>query len=211
MPEVLHVGADRRGDARVLHLDGDRRGRRAASRGTPARSRRPRSAPRRTRAKTSSSGSSSSSSITLRISLKVTVGAASRSAASLRWNSSRCSSGTSPTSRNDITWPTFIAAPFIVPSAATICSAASIWRRSSAASLRLPRLRVDVRGAGARLPHAWPAASPPILPCAPRARWGSVLSPLAGSGSPPSCCTCDPGTMSSPPSGQRTHALAPPS
>ena len=68
------------------------------------------------------------------MSLKVTVGAASRSAASLCWNSSRYSSGTRPTSRNDITWPTFIAAPFIVPSASTICSAASMWRRSSAAS-----------------------------------------------------------------------------
>ena len=51
------------------------------------------------------------------MSLKVTVGAASRSAASLCWNSSRYSSGTIPTSRNDSTCPTFIAAPFIVPSA----------------------------------------------------------------------------------------------
>ena len=97
---------------------------------------------------TSSSGSSSSSSITLRISLKVTVGAASRSAASLRWNSSRYSSGTRPTSRNDITWPSFIAAPFIVPSAVTICSAASTWRRSSAA-LRPSFVRVTL---AARVP-----------------------------------------------------------
>ena len=67
------------------------------------------------------------------MSLKETFGAASRSAASFAWNSSRCSSGTSPTSRNDSTWPSFIAAPFIVPSAVTICSAASRWRRSSAA------------------------------------------------------------------------------
>ncbi len=70
--------------------------------------------------------------MTLRMSRKVTVGAASRRTASLRWNSSRYSSGTIPTSRKDSTWPTFIAAPFIVPSAATICSAASSWRRSSA-------------------------------------------------------------------------------
>ena len=84
------------------------------------------------------------------MSLKVTVGAASRSAASLRWNSSRYSSGTSPTSRNDITCPTFIAAPFIVPSAATICSAASMWRRSSAAS-RPSLVRVTL---AARVP-AW--------------------------------------------------------
>ena len=51
------------------------------------------------------------------MSSKRTFGAASRSSPSLRWNSSRCSSGTRPTSRNDITWPSFIAAPFIVPSA----------------------------------------------------------------------------------------------
>ena len=65
-------------------------------------------------------------------------------AASLRWNSSRCSSGTSPTSRKLITCPSFIAAPFIVPSAVTICSAASTWRRSSAADLALFRAP-DVR------------------------------------------------------------------
>ena len=64
---------------------------------------------------------------------KLTFGAASRSSPSLRWNSSRYSSGTSPTSRKLITCPSFIAAPFIVPSAVTICSAASMWRRSSAA------------------------------------------------------------------------------
>ena len=83
-------------------------------------------------AKTSLIGSPSSSSITLRISLKETFGAASRSAASLCWNSSRYSSGTRPTSRNDSTCPSFMAAPFIVPSAVTICSAASIWRFSKA-------------------------------------------------------------------------------
>ena len=69
------------------------------------------------------------------MSLKRTLGAESRSAPSLRWNSSRCSSGTSPTSRKLITCPSFIAAPFIVPSAVTICSAASMCRRSSAALL----------------------------------------------------------------------------
>ena len=83
-------------------------------------------------AKTSSSGSSNSCSMTLRMSSKRTLGAASRSSPSLRWNSSRYSSGTSPTSRNDITWPSFMAAPFIVPSTVTICSAASRWRFSSA-------------------------------------------------------------------------------
>ena len=86
---------------------------------------------------------------------KRTFGAASRSLPSLRWNSSRCSSGTSPTSRKLITCPSFIAAPFIVPSAATICSAASRLRRSSAACLpssratEVGRARAEVAG---RLP-----------------------------------------------------------
>ena len=56
--------------------------------------------------------------------------------ASLAWNSSRYSSGTRPRSRNESIWPTFIAAPFIPPSTVTICSAVSIWRRSSALSER---------------------------------------------------------------------------
>jgi hypothetical protein len=95
---------------------------------------------------TSSSGSSSSDSMTLRMSLKRTLGAASRSAPSLRWNSSRYSSGTRPTSRNDSTWPSFIAAPFIVPSAVTICSAVSTCRRSSARVLASsPRARFATR------------------------------------------------------------------
>src|SRR6266566_513966 len=84
--------------------------------------------------KSSSIGSSRSSSITRRICLKETVGAASRSLASSCWNSSRYCSGTRPTSRKDITWPSFIAAPFIVPSAATICLAVSSWRRAMASS-----------------------------------------------------------------------------
>ena len=94
------------------------------------------------------------------MSLNETFGAASRSSASLRWNSSWYSSGTRPTSRNDRTWPSFIAAPFIVPSTATICSAASIWRFSSAFALASSsRVRF-----AARVPNwraAWPAASEP--------------------------------------------------
>ena len=86
--------------------------------------------------------------MTLRMSLNATFGAASRSAASLCWNSSRYSSGTMPTSRNDSTCPSFIAAPFIVPSAVTICSAASIWRFSSA-TFRCSSLRVTL---AARVP-----------------------------------------------------------
>ena len=85
--------------------------------------------------KTLSSLSSYSCSSTLRMSLNPTFGAASRSSASFAWNCSRYSSGTSPTSRNDRTWPSFMAAPFIVPSAATTCSAVSYCRRASA-SLR---------------------------------------------------------------------------
>ena len=93
------------------------------------------------------------------MSLKRTFGAASRSSPSLRWNSSRYSSGTRPTSRNDITWPSFIAAPFIVPSAETICSAASMWRRSSAFCLpSSPRARLVVAVPSWRA--AWPAARP---------------------------------------------------
>src|SRR4051794_34061921 len=104
--------------------------------------------------------------MTLRMSLKETFGAASRSPASLRWKSSRYSSGTRPTSRKLMTWPSFIAAPFMVPSAATICSAASIWRFSSA-SLRpsSPRPRLAARVPSWRA--VWPAASRPIF--APRA------------------------------------------
>src|SRR4051812_9510631 len=76
-----------------------------------------------------------SPSMTFFMSLKATFGAASRNSASFAWNSSRYSSGTRPTSRNDMTWPSFIAAPFIVPSAATICSAVSSWRRARARCL----------------------------------------------------------------------------
>ena len=93
------------------------------------------------------------------MSAKRTLGAASRSSPSLRWNSSRYSSGTRPTSRNESTWPSFIAAPFIVPSAVTICSAASRWRRSSASRLPCsPRVRFAACVPSWRAP--WPAASP---------------------------------------------------
>ena len=93
------------------------------------------------------------------MSAKRTLGAASRSSPSLRWNSSRYSSGTRPTSRNESTWPSFIAAPFIVPSAVTICSAASRWRRSSASCLPCsPRVRLAACVPSWRAP--WPAARP---------------------------------------------------
>src|SRR3954469_13891576 len=107
-----------------------------------------------------------SASMTLRMSLKETFGAASRSAASLAWKSSRYSSGTRPTSRKLMTCPSFIAAPFIVPSAATICSAASIWRFSRASFLpSSPRPTLAARVPSWRT--VWPAASRPIF--APRA------------------------------------------
>src|SRR4051812_1034510 len=95
------------------------------------------------------------------MSLKETLGAASRSAASLAWNSSRYSSGTRPTSRKLITWPSFIAAPFMVPRAATICSAVSTWRlaraRSAASS---ERATLAARVAACLVP--WVAASRPM-------------------------------------------------
>src|SRR4051812_21948565 len=100
--------------------------------------------------------------MTFFMSLKETFGAASRSSASLAWNASRCSGGTRPTSRKLMTCPSFIAAPFIVPSTATICSAVSSCRRSSAfwpaSSLRATF--------AARVPNclaAVEAATPPIF------------------------------------------------
>src|SRR5215211_7469958 len=91
------------------------------------------------------------------ISAKRTFGAASRSSPSLRWNSSRYSSGTRPTSRNESTCPSFMAAPFIVPRAVTICSAASMWRRSSATCLPLSsRAMLAAWVPSWRVP--WPAA-----------------------------------------------------
>ena len=145
--------------------------------------------------------------MTFFISLKETFGAASRSAASFAWNSSRYSSGTRPTSRNDITWPSFIAAPFIVPSTATICSAVSTWRRSSAACA----LSSERATFAARVPNcrtAWPAASRPTRVVRATREVGILSSSATRLAA---LETCEPGTMSSEPSGQRTHALWPPS
>ena len=152
-----------------------RRDRRAAARGRPGRSRPRRSAPPRRLAKTSSSGSSNSCSMTLRMSSKRTFGAASRSSPSLRWNSSRYSSGTRPTSRNDITWPSFMAAPFIVPSTATICSAASRWRFSSALDAPSSERATLTTCVPACL-TACPAASPADPRRAPDARGGNLVA-----------------------------------
>ena len=161
-------------DARVLDLDRDlapvvqRRAVDLADRGGRDRllveaSRRPRRAAR-----------PSSDSITLRMSAKRTFGAASRSSPSLRWNSSRYSSGTRPTSRNESTWPSFIAAPFIVPSAVTICSAASRWRRSSAS--RLPcSPRRQVRRLRAELARALAGGEPRDAGGARDARGGDAV------------------------------------
>ena len=179
-PEVLHVGPHRLGDARVLDLDrdlaavvqagavdlADRRGgdRRLVELGERPRRASPRARPRST----------------LRMSSKRTFGAASRSSPSLRWNSSRYSSGTSPTSRNDITCPSFIAAPFIVPSAVTICSAASMWRRSSACclpSLVARQVRRRVPSWRARLARG-EAARP--APCATTREVGIRSFAIAG-------------------------------
>ncbi len=159
--------------------------------------------------------------MTFFMSFQPTFGAASRSSASLAWNSSRYSSGTRPTSRNDITWPSFIAAPFIVPSAATICSAVSSWRLASAAS-RLSSLRRATLPA--RVPICLAACVAASLPTFEErlSREVGIASFLAmsrdGSGPrlgvpcyPAVRSTREPGTMSSRPSGQRTQALWPPS
>ena len=61
-----------------------------------------------------------------------------------------------------MTWPSFMAAPFIVPSAATICSAVSMWRRCSAASPASSE-RVRLAILVPRCLAACFAASPPTL------------------------------------------------
>ncbi len=71
--------------------------------------------------------------MTFFMSLKDTWGAESRSSTSLAWIRSWNSSGKAPVSMNDATWPTFIAAPFMLPSTSRICSAASAWRLLAAA------------------------------------------------------------------------------
>ena len=152
----------------------------AASPGRPGRSRPPRSAPRRSGSNSSLIGSSRSSSITRRICLNDTVGAASRSFASSRWNSSRCSSATRPTSRNDITCPSFIAAPFIVPSTATICLAVSSWRRAIASSEACsPRVTF-----AARVPNCFTASLAASLPTVAVRRTREVRDLLAARRAP---------------------------
>ena len=156
--------------------------------------------------------------MTFFMSFQATFGAASRSSASLAWNSSRYSSGTRPTSRNDITWPSFIAAPFIVPSAATICSAVSSWRLASACSLPASPRATFV----ARVPICLAACVAASLPTfderlSREVGMASFLAmsrdvrPRLGGRYPAVRSTREPGTMSSRPSGQRTQALWPPS
>src|SRR5919201_1311789 len=61
-----------------------------------------------------------------------------------------------------MTWPSFMAAPFMVPRAATICSAASTWRFSRAAlAASSVRARFAVLVPSCRA--AWPAARRPTL------------------------------------------------
>src|SRR5689334_1903892 len=96
------------------------------------------------------------------MSLKATFGAESRSSASFSWKRSLTSGGIPAMSMNDATWPIFMAAPFIWPSTSTICSAASIWRRSAAA--RRPSLsRVRLAALVAYESAAWPPTSPPTF------------------------------------------------
>src|SRR3954447_11062156 len=60
-----------------------------------------------------------------------------------------------------MTCPSFIAAPFMVPSTATICSAVSIWRRSRAfARSSSSRATLTARVPSCLAP--WPAASRPM-------------------------------------------------
>jgi hypothetical protein len=63
-------------------------------------------------------------------------GADVRRSASFSWYISAYSGGRNSVSMNDASWPIFIAAPFMVPSASTIRSAASRWRWSSTSSPR---------------------------------------------------------------------------
>ncbi len=77
------------------------------------------------------------------MSLKDTRGAESRSSASFSWIRCWNSSGKAPVSMNEATCPTFIAAPFMLPSTSRICSAASAWRRDAASRLASsPRVRL---------------------------------------------------------------------
>ncbi len=105
----------------------------------------------------SSTGSSSSSSSTAFTSFHGIGGAESRSLESFSWYSSRYSGGRKSVSMNEASWPIFMAAPFIDPSASTIRSAASRCARSRC-SVRVSSLRPTDR---ARAP-AYPAPLAPI-------------------------------------------------
>ena len=96
------------------------------------------------------------------MSLKGTTGAASRSCASASWTTSRYSGGIALMSRNEITCPTFIAAPFMLPSTSTIWAAASTYRRSMASS-RASRERATLNARVNAARAACPPINPPIL------------------------------------------------
>src|SRR3954468_14301408 len=99
--------------------------------------------------------SPTSASMSLRSFANGTLGAASRSSASLALNSSRRASGTASRSRVESTWPNFMATPFIDPSVATSWSAACMARSSG-----------SPRPVAQRRP--WPAAIPPRRALRPR-------------------------------------------
>ena len=78
-----------------------------------------------------------------------------------------------------MTWPSFMAAPFIVPRAATICSAVSSWRRASAACASSLVAR-EVGRARAHLTRRLLGREPPELRRAPHAGGRDGILAAAG-------------------------------
>ena len=111
-------------------------------------------------ARTADTGSPHSAAISFSIFGHATVGAASRSSARRRWMRSPASASMPGNSTVEMTWPIFIAAPFILPSCTTSCSTTSAvraaWARSRASS---DRTRSSARPPARRPPCT--ATSPP--------------------------------------------------
>ena len=141
------------------------------------------------------------------------AGQAARHLGTRATNVTRSEEGRAAALEKLITWPSFIAAPFIVPSAVTICSAASRWRRSSASwAPSLERATFAARVPACRT--ACLAARLPIFAVRATREVGilsrAIARQILGASPRPARyprSTFEPGTMSSEPSGQRTHAL----
>ena len=206
-PEVLHVRPDGLGDARVLDLHRDL----AAvvqRRGRPGRSRRRRSGPRRTRRRPASFSPSSAS--TTRASRGRTPSARRRAGGELRLELVAELLGHEATSRRT--------SPARASSRRPSCperrhdllgglDLAALDRILAASSSRVrfaARVATWLGPAGGEPPDLGRAREPRGRDVVLRPSWryqgGLASSP-----------TWDPGTMSSRPSGQRTHALCPPS